>query len=69
MYGPGVEKIYAELKQIFPEKRVKILSSDFLNKKNETKNLLSDIEDNKIDILVGTQINFKKDLIFLILTA
>ncbi len=56
MYGPGVEKIYAELKQIFPEKRVKILSSDFLNKKNETKNLLSDIEDNKIDILVGTQL-------------
>ena len=40
MYGPGVEKIYAELKQIFPEKKIKILSSDFLNKKKETKNLL-----------------------------
>ncbi len=56
MYGPGVEKIYAELKQIFPEKNIKILSSDFLNKKKETKNLLSDIENNKIDILVGTQL-------------
>ena len=56
MYGPGVEKIYNELKQIFPEKKIKILSSDFLNKKKETKNLLSDIENNKIDILVGTQL-------------
>ena len=55
MYGPGVEKIYAELKQIFPEKKIKILSSDFLSKK-ETKNLLTDIENNKIDILVGTQL-------------
>ena len=56
MYGPGVEKIYNELKQIFPEKKIKILSSDFLSKKKETKNLLSDIENNKIDILVGTQL-------------
>jgi len=56
MYGPGVEKIYDELKLIFPEKKIKILSSDFLNKKKETKNLLSDIENNKIDILVGTQL-------------
>ena len=56
MYGPGVEKIYAELKQIFPEKKIKILSSDFLNKKKETKNILTDIENNKIDILVGTQL-------------
>ena len=56
MYGPGVEKIYAELKQIFPKKKIKILSSDFLSKKKETKNVLTDIENNKIDILVGTQL-------------
>ena len=56
MYGPGVEKIFSELKQIFPKKIIKILSSDFLNKKKETKNLLSDIEKNKINILVGTQL-------------
>ena len=56
MYGPGVEKIYAELKQIFPEKKIKILSSDFLNKQKETKNVLTEIENNKIDILVGTQL-------------
>ena len=56
MYGPGVEKIFTELKQIFPQKKIKILSSDFLTKKKETFDLLSDIEKNKINILVGTQL-------------
>ena len=56
MYGPGVEKIFSELKQIFPQKKIKILSSDFINKKKETSDLLSDIENNKVNILVGTQL-------------
>ena len=56
MYGPGVEKIFTELKQIFPQKKIKILSSDFLSKKKETSDLLNDIEKNKINILVGTQL-------------
>ena len=56
MYGPGVEKIFSELKQIFPEKKISILSSDFLSKKSEVSNLLNDIEKNKINILVGTQL-------------
>ncbi len=56
MYGPGVEKIFSELKEIFPEKKIKILSSDFLSKKKETENLIEDIEKNRINILVGTQL-------------
>ena len=56
MYGPGVEKIFTELKQIFPQKKIRILSSDFLTKKKETFDLLNDIEKNKINILVGTQL-------------
>ena len=56
MYGPGVEKIFSELKQIFPHKKIKILSSDFLTKKKETYELLNDIEKNKVNILVGTQL-------------
>ena len=56
MYGPGVEKIFSELKQIFPQKKIKILSSDFLTKKKETYELLNDIEKNKVNILVGTQL-------------
>ena len=55
MYGPGVEKIFAELKK-FSRKKNKILSSDFLNKKKETLNLFTDIENNNINILVGTQL-------------
>ena len=56
MYGPGVEKIYEELKKIFPKKNIKIFSSDFLSKKSETKSILKKIENNEIDILVGTQL-------------
>ena len=56
MYGPGVEKIFSELKQIFPDKKIKILSSDFLSKKSESKSLLEEIENNKVNILVGTQL-------------
>jgi len=65
MYGPGVEKIYDELKIIFPKKIIKIFSSDFLSKKGETESTLKKIEKNEIDILVGTQLiskgfNFSK---------
>jgi len=56
MYGPGVEKIYDELKIIFPKKNIKIFSSDFLTKKNDTESILKKIEKNEIDILVGTQL-------------
>ena len=55
MYGPGVEKIFDELKIKFPSKRIKIFSSDYLNKKKESENILKEISDNKIDIIVGTQ--------------
>jgi primosomal protein N' (replication factor Y) (superfamily II helicase) len=55
MYGPGVEKIYEELKLKYPKKNIKIFSSDFLTNKNKSKNILKDIENNKINILVGTQ--------------
>ena len=54
-YGPGVEKIFDELKFKYPKKEIKIFSSDFLNKKNESRNLLEKVESNKINILVGTQ--------------
>ena len=56
MHGPGVEKIYDELKKIFPEKNIKIFSSDFLSKKNETDSILKKIEKNEIDIIIGTQL-------------
>ena len=39
MYGPGVEKIYEELKEKFPQKKIEIFSSDYLTKKKESKNI------------------------------
>tara|TARA_B100000575_G_C23123102_1_gene650218 strand:- start:468 stop:2411 length:1944 start_codon:yes stop_codon:yes gene_type:complete len=55
MYGPGVEKIFEEVKEIFPDKTINIFSSDYLKRKQEVKDFFKKINDNKIDILIGTQ--------------
>ena len=54
MYGPGVEKIFEELRNKLPEKKIKIFSSDYLIKK-ENSNILDEIKKNNVDIIVGTQ--------------
>ena len=38
MYGPGVKKVYAELKKDISDKNIQIFSSDYLSKKNNLKN-------------------------------
>ena len=37
MYGPGVEKIFEEVKKIFPKNKVEIFSSDYMKKKIRPK--------------------------------
>ena len=54
--GPGVERIFAELKKIYPNKEIEIFSSDTLKKNKSIGTLLNKVEKNKIDILVGTQL-------------
>ena len=54
--GPGVERIFAELKGIYPNKKIEIFSSDTLKKNKSTNTLLKKVEKKKIDILVGTQL-------------
>ena len=54
--GPGVERIFAELKKIYPNKKIEIFSSDTLAKNKSTNTLLKKVEKKKIDILVGTQL-------------
>ena len=54
--GPGVERIFLELKKIYPQKKIEIFSSDTLEKNKLTNELLKKVEKNKIDILVGTQL-------------
>ncbi len=54
--GPGVERIFLELKKIYPQKKIEIFSSDTLGKNKSTDTLLKSVEKNKVDILVGTQL-------------
>ena len=54
--GPGVERIFSELKKIYPNKKIEIFSSDTLGKNKFTDILLQKVEKKKIDILVGTQL-------------
>jgi len=54
--GPGVERIFSELKEIYPDKKIEIFSSDTLDKNKVTNKLLKMVEKNKIDILIGTQL-------------
>ena len=55
MCGFGVEKVYEELSKKYPNKKIKIFSSDYLSKKKRSEQIINEIENNKIDILVGTQ--------------
>ena len=54
--GPGVERLFVELKKIYSEKKIEIFSSDTLEKNKSTNELLKKVEGKKIDILVGTQL-------------
>ena len=55
MYGPGVEKIFEEVKKKFPDKKISIFSSDYLKTKEKMKNFFIEMNKSKIDILIGTQ--------------
>tara|TARA_B100000989_G_scaffold246054_1_gene193217 strand:- start:217 stop:1050 length:834 start_codon:yes stop_codon:yes gene_type:complete len=55
MYGPGVEKVLEEVSKTFPDYKVEIFSSDYMKMKDQTKSLFNRITNNKVDILIGTQ--------------
>ena len=55
MYGPGVEKIFEEVKKNFPNNKINIFSSDYMKKRDQVDSLFKKIKNNKVDILVGTQ--------------
>ena len=54
--GPGVERVFAELKKIYPNKKIEIFSSDTLEKNKSTNELIKKVEKKEIDILIGTQL-------------
>ena len=55
MYGPGVEKIFEEVVKTFPSYKAEIFSSDHMRKKDQVASLFNKIMNNKVDILIGTQ--------------
>lgn len=53
--GFGTEKIEDEIREIFPEARVSRMDLDTTRSKKSYEKLISDFEQHKVDILIGTQ--------------
>lgn len=53
--GFGTEKIEDEINEIFPEARVSRMDLDTTRSKKSYEKLISDFEQHKVDILIGTQ--------------
>ncbi len=54
--GPGVERIAEEVRFRFPLAKVRVLSSDITTNYKEVSEVINEMENGKIDILIGTQI-------------
>jgi primosomal protein N' (replication factor Y) len=57
--GPGVERIVEETRQLFPDARLAMMTSDTLTSPRQVEQLIRQILDQEIDILVGTQVMAK----------
>ncbi len=53
--GYGTEKIEMELKELLPDARIKRMDYDTAKTKKQQEHLISDFEQRKFDILIGTQ--------------
>jgi primosomal protein N' (replication factor Y) len=53
--GPGVERVEEEARQLFPEARIAVFSSDTVFDAREAKRLVESMAAGEIDILVATQ--------------
>jgi primosomal protein N' (replication factor Y) (superfamily II helicase) len=53
--GFGTEKMEEELPLLFPEMKIKRMDLDTTRAKNAYSNIITDFEEKKIDILIGTQ--------------
>ncbi len=54
--GPGIEKIYEEVSDLFPREEICLLSSDTVKNKNNLKKIINSIQNKEIKIIIGTQI-------------
>ncbi len=53
--GPGVERIEEEARALFPSARIAVMASDQLTGNKEAAQIISDMEQKKLDLLIGTQ--------------
>ena len=53
--GPGVERIYEEVHEAFPDAHAQIVTSDTLSNPKEFADLLDKMANGLLDILIGTQ--------------
>ena len=53
--GPGVERIAEEVRTLLPEARLEIMTSDTMRGPEAAQRLVRSVEDQEIDILIGTQ--------------
>jgi len=54
--GPGVERLAEEVQELFPDIRVEVVASDTIYGPGQAAELVRRIEDQEIDLLIGTQI-------------
>jgi primosomal protein N' (replication factor Y) (superfamily II helicase) len=54
--GPGVERLGEEVAELFPEKRILVLSSDLVESVERLRQELDDVAEGKFDIIIGTQL-------------
>lgn len=55
-FGPGVEKIEKEVKDIFPDARTIIMASDTTDTNKKLEEIVNKILNNEVDIIIGTQL-------------
>lgn len=53
--GPGIERIEEEVRNLFPDQEIVVISKDYTKKPEKIRELLHKMEHSQIDILIGTQ--------------
>jgi primosomal protein N' (replication factor Y) len=53
--GPGVERLFEEVKNLFPEAKIEIVTSDTVSTAKKSAEVIEKITSGEIDIIIGTQ--------------
>jgi primosomal protein N' (replication factor Y) len=54
--GPGVERLEQEAAELFPDKRILVLSSDLVESMERLRQELDDVAEGRFDLVIGTQL-------------